>query len=396
MDLDIVVGLKLFKQAPYLVMTNHMCFPAVILASKKWWDRLSADDRAMIKKIFQDATDYAISEQARVEGENLATLKKQGVKVQEVDLAVLKQAAAKVQNLIALLVALIILAILVLLSYHSIIWVADPMGHTELTETTGIPKWYLYSIMPAAMLAMTFHYVVYVLGVYLGRAGRWQMITALLFFTALFIGMPIVFLLIFGTLVSIHEPNMDLLLPIVPQQIFRSFEKAGLLAIPMFMLVGELMNLADLFVGRFRVGLAYVNLLTNTLASAILGSATAQIAMMCRVMVKPMTDRGYDKGYSTGLTIASGMLGPIIPPSMVLIIYAIIAYQSAAALFMAGVFTGLVVAGGFGLTIFILGFFYEYPAVEKRPADAPRPGVVILQGSLPLSIPVVITAGVVT
>ena len=145
------------------------------------------------------------------------------------------------------------------------------------------------------------------------------MITALLFFTALFIGMPIVFLLIFGTLVSIYELNMDLLLPIVPQQIFRSFEKAGLLAIPMFMLVGELMNvggitrrlmnLADLFVGRFRGGLAYVNLLTNTLASAILGSATAQIAMMCRVMVKPMTDRGYDKGYATGLTIASGMLG---------------------------------------------------------------------------------------
>ena len=232
------------------------------------------------------------------------------------------------------------------------------------------------------------------------------MITALFFFTALFIGMPIVFLLIFGTLVSIYELDMNLLLPIVPQQIFRSFEKAGLLAIPMFMLVGELMNvggitrrlmnLADLFVGRFRGGLAYVNLLTNTLASAILGSATAQIAMMCRVMVKPMTDRGYDKGYATGLTIASGMLGPIIPPSMVMIIYAIIAYQSAAALFMAGVFTGLVVAGGFCLTIFILGFFYEYPAVEKRPADAPSPASVLLQGTLPLSIPVVITAGVVS
>ena len=99
-DLDIVVGLKLFKQAPYLVMTNHMCFPGVVLASKKWWDKLSADDQAMIKKIFKDAEDYAISEQTRVEGENLATLKKEGVKVQEVDLSVLDGAAAKVKEIL--------------------------------------------------------------------------------------------------------------------------------------------------------------------------------------------------------------------------------------------------------------------------------------------------------
>jgi len=232
------------------------------------------------------------------------------------------------------------------------------------------------------------------------------MITAFLFFTTLIIGMPIVFVLIFGTMISIYELNLDALMPILPEQLFRSFEKSGFLAIPMFMLVGELMNsggitrrlmnLADAFVGRFYGGLAYVNLLTNTLASAILGSATAQISMMCRVMVKPMTDRGYDKAYSTGLTVASGMLGPIIPPSMVMIIYAIIAYQSAAALFMAGILTGLVVALGFCITIYILGFFYEYPAPQPRQNGDLKIGSVLLQGILPLSIPFVVIVGVVS
>lgn len=232
------------------------------------------------------------------------------------------------------------------------------------------------------------------------------MISALLFFTSLIIGMPIVFLLIFGTMVSIYELNLTSLFPILPEQLFRSFEKSGFLAIPMFMLVGELMNLggitrrlmnlADIFVGRFYGGLAYVNLITNTFAAAILGSATAQISMMCRVMVKPMTDRGYDKAYSTGLTVASGMIGPIIPPSMVMIIYAIIAYQSAAALFMAGVLTGLVVAIGFCITIYILGFFYEYPAPQPRQDDEPKVGAVLIQGILPLSIPFVIIVGVVS
>ena len=76
-----------------------------------------------------------------------------------------------VQRVIALLVAVIILVIVALLSYHSIIWVTDPMAHTELAETTGIPKWTLYAIMPVAMLAMTFHYIVYVTEFIFGEPG---------------------------------------------------------------------------------------------------------------------------------------------------------------------------------------------------------------------------------
>ena len=79
--------------------------------------------------------------------------------------------SVNVQRVIAMLVAMIILVMLSVLSYHSLNWVLDPLAHTELAETTGIPKWTLYAMMPVAMLAMTYHYIVYVLEFILGWSG---------------------------------------------------------------------------------------------------------------------------------------------------------------------------------------------------------------------------------
>jgi len=230
------------------------------------------------------------------------------------------------------------------------------------------------------------------------------MTTLAVFLTALFLGMPIVFILAVGTIIFLVEMDVAILLDTTPLQLFKSVEKNGLLAIPMFMLVGELMNrggiterlidFTDLFVGRFKGGLAYVNLLTNTMASAILGSATAQIAVMTRTMVPAMVSRGYDRAFSTAVSVAGGMLGPVIPPSMLMIIYGIVSYQSVAALFVAGILPGLLIAGGFAVVIIILGFVYTYPD------DADRPALPFLStfmaGLLPLSIPGVIIGGVVS
>jgi len=230
------------------------------------------------------------------------------------------------------------------------------------------------------------------------------MITLALFIVTLFLGMPIVFILAVGTVSFLVEMDVAILLDTTPIQLFKSVEKNGLLAIPMFMLVGELMNrggitgrlinLTDLFFGRFRGGLAYVNLVTNTMASAILGSATAQIAVMTRTMVPEMVARGYDRAFSTAVSVAGGMLGPVIPPSMLMIIYGVVSYQSVAALFIAGVFPGMVIAGGFAVVIVILGFFYDYPD------DVDRPSIpffsTLFSGLLPLCIPGAIIGGVIS
>ncbi|HCN71424.1 MAG TPA: C4-dicarboxylate ABC transporter permease, partial [Pusillimonas sp.] len=100
------------------------------------------------------------------------------------------------------------------------------------------------------------------------------------------------------------------------QQLFGSVESYGLLAIPLFILAGELMNeggltrrlinFARVFFGGFRGGLAYINLLANMMMASIMGSANAQIAIMSRAMVPEMEREGYDKTFSTAVTAAAG------------------------------------------------------------------------------------------
>ncbi|WP_413206002.1 TRAP transporter large permease [Rhodospirillum sp. A1_3_36] len=231
------------------------------------------------------------------------------------------------------------------------------------------------------------------------------MITAILFVLFMAMGMPIVFILALSTVAFIAESGVWPLFDTVPLQLYGSLDKSGYLAIPMYMLVGELMNrggittrligMADLFVGRFNGGLAYVNLLTNAFASSILGSATAQIAVMSRTIVPAMNERGYRPGFSTALTIAAGMLGPVIPPSMLMIIYGVVAYQSVAALFIAGVMPGLLLTLGFALTIWGIGLFAPYADQGAR-LEGRSAFKAFLSGLLPSLIPLVIILGVIT
>ena len=121
------------------------------------------------------------------------------------------------------------------------------------------------------------------------------MTTAAAFAVLLLIGLPVGLVLCAAALVFIIESGNPLLLQSFPMRLFSGLDNFGLLAIPLFILIGELMNsagittrlvrLAASFVGALRGGLAYVNLLANMMVASILGSATAQIAMMARVMV---------------------------------------------------------------------------------------------------------------
>ena len=187
-----------------------------------------------------------------------------------------------------------------------------------------------------------------------GRYRSPRMITLVLFFLLLMAGLPIIFLLIFASFSFLVEVDAMVLVDSFAVQSVRGIEANGFLAIPLYMLVGEIMNRGRIterlvrsalrLVGGLRGGLAYVNVLTNAFAAAILGSATAQIAIMTRSLVPEMEKQGYDKGFATGLSVVSGLLGPIIPPSMLMIIYGVLAYQSVAALFIAGLIPGILIA----------------------------------------------------
>jgi tripartite ATP-independent transporter DctM subunit len=234
------------------------------------------------------------------------------------------------------------------------------------------------------------------------------MITLIAFFVALLLGLPIFLTLLLGTQVFLQESDLDVLMSSLPIQLYGSLNQNGLLAIPLFMLVGELMNkggltsrlmnAADVFVGGFRGGMAYVNLLTNAMAASILGSATAQISVMSRLMIPGMVEKGYNKEFSAAVTIAGGLLGPIIPPSMLMIIYGVVAYQPISDLFIAGILPGILIIFGFGTVIFLTGVFKGLPTGEHMAHKNVKKDLIdgLLPGTIPITVILCIVTGVMT
>ena len=230
------------------------------------------------------------------------------------------------------------------------------------------------------------------------------MLTLLIFLALLFLGFPVALTLMAGTLVFIGTFDLQVLLDTVPIQFYGALEKNGLLAIPLFMLVGEVMNrggltqrlmsAANVLVGGFRGGLAYVNLLTNAMAASILGSAVAQISVMSKVMIPQMHARGYNKGFAAAITTSGGLLGPIIPPSMLMIIYGVIAYQPISALFVAGILPGVVIFLAFAGVIFIVGIRSDLPKEQWQPWKQALPQ--LISGLAPGLIPLVVIVGIIT
>jgi len=197
----------------------------------------------------------------------------------------------------------------------------------------------------------------------------------LLFIIFLLLRIPISIVLGIVSLIYIFVSNNLGLLNTAPQRLFSGLQNYGLLAIPLFMLAGELMNsggittrlvnFAKSFVGHFRGGLAYVNVIANMFLASIIGSAAAQIAMMSKVMVPVMEKEGYKKEFSTATTATAGLLGPIIPPSMLFIIYSVGSGASIGSMFMAGIIPGIIFAAAIVCLIAYIGYKEKWQTHEK-------------------------------
>jgi C4-dicarboxylate transporter DctM subunit len=184
------------------------------------------------------------------------------------------------------------------------------------------------------------------------------MLTAMLiaFFVLLLTGVPLVFVMgltgMLGVLMDSTLPNM-----LFAQRIFNTFDNFALLAIPLFMLAGSLMNhtgitvkilnFANALVGHLPGGLGHATTITGVVMAGISGSANADAAAIGAVMVPALKMAGYGEAFSVSLVAAAGVLGPIIPPSIIMIIYASATGLSIASLFAAGIVPGLVIALGY-------------------------------------------------
>lgn len=176
---------------------------------------------------------------------------------------------------------------------------------------------------------------------------------------AMALGIPIAFsLLLCGAALMWHLDMFDA--QILAQNVINGADSFPLLAVPFFMLAGEVMNTGGLskrivnfamaLVGHVRGGLGYVTIIAACLLSALSGSAVADAAALTALLLPMMVKAGHDKARSGGLIAACGVIGPIIPPSIGFVIFGVAANVSISKLFLAGIFPGIVLAAGLWLT----------------------------------------------
>lgn len=193
----------------------------------------------------------------------------------------------------------------------------------------------------------------------------------------------------------------------VAHKIATGIDSFSLLAIPFFILSGILMgqggiarrliDFADVLVGRFRGGLAYVNVLTCMLFGAVSGSAAAAVSSVGGFMIPLMNKKGYDRDFNASVTITAATTGLIIPPSNVMIVYSLATggMVSIAGIFMAGFLPGIIVGMGLIFVSGIISFKNKYGTVEKRQGSFKNSFVKFVYAVPALLLVVIVLGGIV-
>lgn len=217
----------------------------------------------------------------------------------------------------------------------------------------------------------------------------------------LLLRVPIALALVISSVAAAFYLNIPL--PTVGQRMVQGLNSFPLIAIPFFILAGEIMgeggisrrliNLSNLLVGWLRGGLAMINITASTFFGGISGSAVADASAVGSVMIPMMKSKGYDTDYSVGVTISSAAQGVIIPPSHNMIIYSLAAGGvSIGALFAGGIVPGLLLAVALMVTSYIMAVRRNYPKEDLvRVSEIPR---IVWEGLLGLLTPVIIIGGI--
>lgn len=191
----------------------------------------------------------------------------------------------------------------------------------------------------------------------------------------LLLGVPIAYSLGLSALVYFAVLRPELVV-VLPQRFFAGMDSYALIALPLFILMGQLMNEGGIttrlinfcliFVGRFRGGLGLVNVAASMLFGGISGSSASDTASIGSVLIPEMEQRGYPKGFAAGITVASSTMGMIIPPSIPMVIYAVTAQQSVGKLFLGGLLPGILVGVCQLALVSYVSVRRRYPVEERR------------------------------
>ncbi|MEY2837714.1 MAG: hypothetical protein RJB60_13 [Pseudomonadota bacterium] len=217
---------------------------------------------------------------------------------------------------------------------------------------------------------------------------------------AMALGVPIAFaLLLSGVALMYHLDLFDA--QILAQNVINGADSFTLLAVPFFMLAGEIMNhgglskrivnLAMAIVGHIRGGLGYVAIVAACLLAALSGSAVADAAALASLLLPMMVKAGHDKGRSGGLIAAAGIIGPVIPPSIGFVVFGVAANVSISKLFMAGIFPGILLGASLWVTWWLMMRKENVtPPPRKSRAEVKQ---ALKESSWAMMLPVIILVG---
>ena len=196
-----------------------------------------------------------------------------------------------------------------------------------------------------------------------------------LFLVLLLIGVPVFFAMLVAPGAMLFAAGQERDVALMYRNIYNGIDNGVLLAIPFFMLAGELMNrggiterlvsFSQAIIGGVRGGLAQVNILSSMLFAGMSGSAVADTSALGSMLIPAMEKEGYTRRFAAAITAASSVIGPIIPPSGIMIIYAYVMEVSVAALFAGGIVPGLLVGLGLMAVTRLVANRYEFPPAQR-------------------------------
>jgi tripartite ATP-independent transporter DctM subunit len=229
-------------------------------------------------------------------------------------------------------------------------------------------------------------------------------IVLILFFGMILIGVPISFAMISISGAYFLMGPIPSFVDLLPQKIFEGIDYIVLTAIPFFLLAGELMSrsgmaerlmhFSNLVIGRVRGGFAYVNVLASLLFSGLTGVAVGDIAALGKVEVTAMEKAGYPRPFAAAVTVASSLVGPIIPPSGIIILYCAIMNVSVGAMFLAALIPGVMMALADMLVIGAQAKKRNFPKSDVK-RSLPEFVTGTKDATLALLMPVVLIGGIV-
>lgn len=190
----------------------------------------------------------------------------------------------------------------------------------------------------------------------------------------IFIGIPVLLAIAvvsFGGIIIIPE----LVPAMFPQKMFTMLDKFSLLAMPFFILAGEIMSkggigkklveFAEVSVGHLRGGLAHASVLASMIFAGVTGSSVADTTAIGSILIPSMKKKGYKPGWAASLLASAGTIGPIIPPSMTMIVYGSMAGVSIGGLFLSGIIPGILIGLGLMVCIYLFSCLPNFPELRK-------------------------------